>query len=394
MAALSVHAIAEDEIATLDALNRVLARDLVSPEDLPAFIRSTVDGYALRSVDSYGASDSLPGYFKLVGEVRMGSQPAFRITLGQAALIHTGGMLPEGADAVVMLENTQKAGRDEIEVLRAVSAEENTIQAGEDVRRGEVVLQAGKRIRAVEIGSLLALGITRILVARLPKVGIISSGDELTPPQQKPGMGQVRDINTYTLTALAHEWGGIPVSYGILPDRPDVLKAALEKALHENDLVLVTAGSSASERDLTAGVIAEIGAPGVLVHGVNVKPGKPTILAVCNQKPVIGLPGNPVSALVIARLFVRPVIDRLLGKQEDAPFTGVEARLAVNLSSQAGREDWMPVMVRENEEGYIAEPVFYKSNLIFTLSRANGLIRIPADDNGLEAGSPVRVFWL
>jgi molybdopterin molybdotransferase len=228
-------------------------------------------------------------------------------------------------------------------------------------------------------------------------VAILSSGDEVIEPDQVARPGQVRDVNSFTLAALVQKHGGSPVRFGIIPDRREALEQALARALDECDAVVITAGSSASTRDLTADVIDSMGPPGVLVHGVNVKPGKPTILAVCRGKPVIGLPGNPVSALVIAGLFVVPVIERLSGISPTHPRSSIPARLSVNLASQAGREDWIPVRLVPTNSGagaYIAEPIFYKSNLIFTLAQADGLLHIPPDATGLEAGAEVKVELL
>ncbi|MCK4900638.1 MAG: molybdopterin molybdenumtransferase MoeA, partial [Anaerolineales bacterium] len=222
----------------------------------------------------------------------------------------------------------------------------------------------------------------------------ISSGDEVISPESELEPGQVRDVNAYTLSALIEQVGGIPKRYGIIPDDESALRASAASALEECEVVVITAGSSASTRDLTAQVIDSLGEPGVLVHGVNVRPGKPTILAVCNNKVMIGLPGNPVSALVIATLFVSPVVEVLMGLQRTRPRPSVSAQLTLNLASQAGREDWVPVRLISTPEGYQADPVFGKSNLIFTLSRADGLVRIPADANGLAAGESVKVFFL
>jgi len=363
-----------EKIATAEAFGRVSACTIRSPEELPGFDRSTVDGYALRAADTFGASDSLPA-----------------IGRGQAAMIHTGGMLPEGADAVVMLEHTQPARGHEIEVLHAVGVAENVLKKGEDVQKGEVVVQAGTIMRPAEIGGLLGLGITTIEVVRYPLVGVLSSGDEVVPPESPVQPGQVRDVNSYSLSALITAAGGAAHRYGILPDRTEVLQTTLRLALAECDAVVITAGSSASSRDLTAQVIQRTGSPGVLVHGVNVRPGKPTILAVCNGKAVIGLPGNPVSALVIARLFLVPVISRLLGLRNGPKQFALTARLTVNLPSQAGRVDYFPVRLDSTAQGLLAEPIFYKSNLIFTLAQADGLARIPTDSTGISAGDLVEV---
>lgn len=380
-------------IETAAALGRVTAEDVLAPHPLPEFPRSTVDGYAVKARDTFGASDSLPGYLKLAGEVPMGAAPSFAIRPGECALIHTGGMLPEGADAVVMLEYTQQVGG-EIEILRAVAGGENLIRVGEDVQQGQRVIPRGTLLRPAEIGGLMALGITSLRVANKVSVGLISSGDEVIPAEQSPAPGQVRDINAHTLSALVQRSGGEAVYYGIVPDDVESLRFAAQKALAECDVVVITAGSSASTRDMTAEVIASLGQPGVLVHGINTRPGKPTILGVCDGKAVIGLPGNPVSALVNGGLFVVPVIEKLLGLPSDRPKASIPARLTVNLASQAGREDWWPVKLIRGEAGWLAEPIFGKSNLIFTLAAADGLIKIHPDATGVSAGEIVEVFLM
>lgn len=382
-----------EQAATKDALGRVTAEDVRAPYPLPPFDRSTVDGYAVRAADTHGANESLPAYLKLVGEVMMGAAPGFSLNPGECGLIHTGGMLPEGADGVVMVEQTQVARENEIEVRKAAAVGENVIRAGEDVKEGEVVIPTGRRLRPAEIGGLMALGYTKLRIAKRPLVGLISSGDEVIPPEEPVSIGQVRDVNTYSLKALVEQTGGEVKAYGIVPDELEAMQAIVDQAHQECDLVVVTAGSSASARDFTSEVIQSLGPPGVLVHGVNVRPGKPTILGVCDGKPVIGLPGNPVSALVIAGLFVVPVVEKLLGIVGARPRPKVKARLTLNLASQAGREDWVGVKLTESNSEYQAEPIFGRSNLIFTLVKADGLLRIPADANGLAANEIVDV-WL
>ena len=381
-------------VETAHALGRVLAQDVFSPETLPAFSRSTVDGYAVRAADTFGASDSLPVYLRLIGEVPMGGEPRFVLRSTETAVIHTGGMIPEGTDAVVMIEYTQTARPGEVEIYKAVASGQNIIYAGEDLKPGEEVLSAGTVLRPVEIGGLLALGITHIEVAAKPRIGILSSGDEVVEPDEKISPGQVRDINSYTLSALIEANGGEPVRYGVVKDNSSALEERMAQAMRECDGVVVTAGSSASIRDLTAEVIGRMGKPGVLVHGVNVRPGKPTILAVCDGKPAIGLPGNPVSALVIAGIFVVPTLRHLLGVNHPRPTAQVSARLMTNVSSPDGREVWMPVTLISSPEGYQAEPIYFKSNLIFNLARADGLMRIPNTATGLAAGSKVSVSLL
>jgi len=403
-------------IDTASSLGRVTAQDILAPHPLPDFRRTTVDGYAVRARDTFGATDSLPAYLNLIGEVPMGDSPAFELDAGQCALIHTGGMLPNGADAVVMVEYTQSVGAGlpestgvlpqperpahttiEIEIFKSVADGENVIRIGEDVAQGQLILPRGSRMRPAEIGGLMALGITSLRVARLVKVGLISTGDEVVEPGRSLRPGQVRDINSYTLGALVEKNGGDAIRYGIFSDRFEVLKEAAAKALAECDVVIITAGSSASTRDMTAEVIRALGEPGVLVHGINTRPGKPTILGVCNGRAVIGLPGNPVSALVNGYLFVVPVIEKLLGALPK-PKATMMAKLTVNLSSQAGREDWWPVKLVENRKSstvnYEADPVFGKSNLIFTLASADGLLRIHPDATGLSAGEIVEVFLM
>ena len=401
---LSAPTVDSVSIDVSSALGRVTATDVFAPHPLPDFQRTTVDGYAVRAKDTFGATDSLPAYLNLIGEVPMGDSPSFEIGAGQCAMIHTGGMLPNGADAVVMLEYTQAIvgtgsprPDSEIEIFKSVADGENLIRIGEDVAQNQLVIPKGTQIRPAEIGGLMALGITSVNVANKPRVGLISTGDEVIDPAQTPRPGQVRDINSYTLGALVEKSGGVAVRYGIFGDSFQLLKEAAAKALSECDVVIITAGSSASTRDMTAEVIRQLGEPGVLVHGINTRPGKPTILGVCDGKAVIGLPGNPVSALVNGYLFVVPVIEKLLGALP-RPRATIQAKLSVNLPSQAGREDWWPVKLVVSRQSsvvsYLADPIFGKSNLIFTLASADGLLRIHPDATGLSAGEMVEVVLI
>ncbi len=393
---LATPIIDSESVGIVHALNRFTASDIFAPHPLPDFPRTTVDGYAVRARDTFGASDTLPAYLNLIGEVPMGDTPAFELGAGQCALIHTGGMLPNGADAVVMVEYTQMVGA-EIEIFKSVADGENVIRIGEDVAQNQLVIPKGTQLRPAEIGGLMALGFTSINVARKPRVGLISTGDEVIDPSQTPRPGQVRDINSYTLAALVEKTGGVATRYGIFGDQFQALQAAAAQALSECDMLIITAGSSASTRDMTAEVIRTLGEPGVLVHGINTKPGKPTILGVCSGKAVIGLPGNPVSALVNGYLFVAPVVEKLLGALPK-PKSSVQAVLTVNLPSQAGREDWWAVKLIQNQKSKIANydavPIFGKSNLIFTLAAADGMLKIHPDATGLSAGEIVEVFLM
>ena len=392
-----------ESIDVSSSVGRVLGQAVIAPHPLPEFQRSTVDGYAVRATDTHGASDTQPAYLNLIGEVPMGDAPSFEVGTGQCSLIHTGGMVPNGADAVVMLEYTQPVQRTEIEVLRAVANGENVIRVGEDVSQGQIVLAKGTLLRPAEIGGLMALGILKVNVVRKIRVGLISTGDEVIDPSRSPRPGQVRDINSYTLGALVENSGGVAKIYGIVSDQFEFVKETAARALSECDLVIITAGSSASTRDMTADIIRSLGKPGVLVHGINTRPGKPTILGICEGKAVIGLPGNPVSALVNGYLFVVPVIEKLLGVLPK-PRATVPAKLTVNLPSQAGREDWWPVRLTTetpsrrdalvSKAEFLAEPIFGKSNLIFTLASADGLLRIHPDATGLSAGETVEVYLL
>jgi molybdopterin molybdotransferase len=377
-----------------------LAEQLRSRQDLPNFRRSTVDGYALTAADTYGATPGLPAFLAVVGEVPMGQVSTVALGVGEAALVHTGGMIPKDADAVVMIENTQAVdgpsnqpggGEGSIEVFKPVSQGENVIQVGEDIGDGDPVLAPGRQLRAQDIGGLLALGITEVEVAVPPRVAIISTGDEVVPPDQPILPGQVRDINSHSLAALTTRAGGTPILYGIVPDDRAALAAAAARAKAEADIVVLSAGSSVSYRDMSVDVIDGLGAPGVLVHGVSVRPGKPTIIAVCDGTPVYGLPGNPVSAMVIFDLFVTPTIRALLGA-DTPPQQQVQARLARNVSSVTGREDYVQVRLEERDGELWAVPVFGKSNLIYTLVHAEGMVKVALDSNGIRSGEWVTVL--
>ena len=380
-----------ERVPTAEALGRVLAEDLRSPSDLPSFPRSTMDGFAVRAADTYGASEGLPAYLSVRGEVLMGRRPAVRVSVGEAARIATGGMIPDGADAVVMVENTQEVEPTTIEVVKPVAPGENVVQVGEDVTAGAPLLPRGHILRPQDLGGLLALGIVEVAVAARLKVAILGSGDEVVPPDREPGPGQIRDINSYTLAALVRRAGHEPLPLGVVPDVYERLEAAARRALELADAVVISAGSSVSTRDMTAQVIASLGEPGVLVHGVSLKPCKPTILALADGKPVFGLPGNPVSCMVTFDLFVAPALYRMSGCAARPASQTLLARLAKNLASAAGREDYIQVRLERRDGELWAEPVFGKSNLIYTLVRSDGLVKIELDKGGLSAGELVEV---
>ena len=387
-----------ETILTKEALERVTAVPVNAPHPLPAFRRSTMDGYAVKAADTYGASGSLPAFLNVIDEVPMGQAANVILKTGEAAIVHTGGMIPETADAVVQVEHTQIVGVGlqarppfEIEVMKAVAVGQNVLQVGEDVAEQAEILSAGHILRPQDIGGLLALGITEVAVSRRPRVAILATGDEVVAPEQWAGPGQIRDINSYTTAGLVRQAGGVPVLGGIIPDDFATLQKAAEAALAEADMLVMSAGSSVSVRDMTVEVIEGLGKPGVLLHGVATRPGKPTIVGVVGQKPVIGLPGNPVSAMVQFDMFGTPAIYRLQGVQRPPRRGLVWAALGQNIASESGREDYIPARLEERGEGLTAVPVFGKSNLIYTMVNADGLIKVPLNKAGLLTGEQVEV---
>jgi molybdopterin molybdotransferase len=328
----------------------------------------------------------------------MGRAAEIELKAGEAAVVHTGGMIPETADAVVQVEQTQVVGQGtaevpfEIEVYQAVAVGQNVLQVGEDVTQDMELVAAGHRLRPQDLGGLLALGIVEVMVARRPRVALLATGDEVVQPGRPVGPGQVRDINSYTTAGQTRQVGGIPVLTGIIPDNFTALKEAAQKALVENDMLVMSAGSSVSVRDMTHQVVNELGRPGVLAHGVAVKPGKPTIIGVVEGKPVLGLPGNPVSAMILYGLLGVPVIERLQGMAQRPVQGVVRARLGQNIASESGREDYVAVRLEQTAGGLVAQPVFGKSNLIYTLVKADGLIKVPLNKGGLAAGEEVEVI--
>ena len=380
-----------ETVPAYEALGRVTAAEILSAADLPAFPRSTMDGYSVRSADTFGATESLPAFLEVVGDVAMGGQPSETLAAGQAAGAYTGGMLAAGADAVVMVEHTQAVDDRSIEVLRPVAPGENVVQVGEDIRAGDVVFPSGHEVRPQDVGGLMALGIDSIPVARRPRVAVVSTGDELVPPESTPAPGQVRDVNSYTLSALIERAGGVPVRGELVPDDFEKQRAAAVQALARADMLVFSAGSSVSARDMTAKVFASLGEPGVLVHGISFKPGKPTILALLDGKPAIGLPGNPVSAAVVFDMMAAPVVRALMGATPEPWRASVRATLARDVPSQTGRQDTVQVALQEADGAVTAEPVFGSSNLVYTMVRADGHVTVPIDRGGLYAGEEVPV---
>jgi molybdopterin molybdotransferase len=377
-----------ETVPLTQALHRVPAAPVTAPHALPGFARSTVDGYAVRAADTYGVSEGLPGYLQVAGAVRMGSEPGVRVGPGTVASMPTGGVLPAGADAVVMIEYTQEAMTGTIEVVRPVAPGDGIVRADEDAAAGAELVPAGRPLRAQDLGMLAAAGVTGVAVHARPRVTVLSTGDEVVPPETavlRPG--QVRDASAVALAAMVTDAGGDPVPGGIVPDDPDELEPALRAALSVSDLVVISAGSSVGARDETAGVVARLGQPGIWCHGLAIRPGKPTLLADCGGVPVIGLPGNPRSALVVFRLLGIPLV-RLVGGCTMPPAEPVvRARLARDLASAAGRLDVVQIRLDDG----IATPVFGLSALLSVLTAADGYVIVPEEATGLDAGAEVDV---
>lgn len=376
-----------------DSLGRFLAADIVSPEKVPAFDRSSVDGYAVRAQDTFGASEGNPAYLKVVGQVRMGEATKAAVGPGEAVAIPTGGMLPPGADAVLMVEYTAMLDDATVEAVKAVGPGDRVVRAGEDISEGETLLGKGHRLRAQDLGALAALGISRAPVYLPLQVGILSTGDEIVGVDDQPGPGQVRDVNYYALAASVRQSGAEPVNMGICPDDAAALRERFNAGVRECHILLTSGGSSVGVADLTPQVINSLGEPGVLVHGVAVKPGKPTLMAVVDGIPVFGLPGHPVSALDIYRLLVDPLIQYLYGGEaaRDKIRPRTLARLGRSLASVAGREDRVRVILETRDGELWAQPVLGKSGLISLMVRSSGVAVIPFEAEGVNRGDKVTV---
>ena len=381
------------ELPLEQAGGRRISESITSPEDVPGFDRSTVDGYAVAARETFGASESIPAMLECVGEVLMG-QAAPPIKKGQCCQVHTGGMLPEGADAVVMVEDTDVTGN-MVQFFRQVAPAENVIHRGEDLKQGDTALLKGHKLRAPEIGMLASLGITEVKAHRRPLVGFFSSGDELVDYHNKTlETGNIRDSNAPALLYLAEQCGANFKYGGILPDKFDVFIERSREMLEEADLVVFSGGSSVGSRDYTARTMEELGKPGLLVEGISIQPGKPTLIANCEGKPVLGLPGHPISALNIFAIFGRAIIEKLSGQSEPAFQPSVKAALVRNIASHSGRKDYVRIKVEAAAEGLKAVPVFGRSGMLRTLAEADGLLEIPAEKEGLSEGEIVEVkIW-
>ena len=380
-------AVGTEYVPLTAAYGRVLAEDVQADTDIPGFDRSVKDGFAVNSADTVRASEAAPVPLTRVGRVAMGrGGNGLAIRPGECAYIPTGGALPKGADAVVMLEYCQDLG-ETVLAGRQVSPDENIIRADEDYARGEGVLAAGKHLKVQDIGVLAAVGVSRVAVRKRPVIGIVPTGVELVPPDQVPAAGEVRDVNSYLCGAFVEEMGGVPRYYDIVRDDRAELAALLSSALDECDAFLITGGSSKDDRDITADVIGLLGE--VLAHGMALAPGKPTIIGKIGHAPVIGIPGHPASTRVVLAVLAAPLLQSLsgcTGRREAKQ----KAILTRNIPSERGREEYVRVKLLGDE----AVPLFGKSGLLNTLVESDGLIRILQGCEGLEAGSEVDVtLW-
>lgn len=373
-----------------DALGRVLAEDIPCAFDVPGFTRSTMDGYAVRAKDTQGAGESIPAFLTVVGEVEMGKAAPVAIRPGECCYVPTGGMLPEGADAVVQVEYSEPFGKNKIAVYHAVSTGRNLILKGEDTKAGEPVLTRGTVLRAQDVGALASAGVTDVPVYEPLRIAVISTGDELTPPGEPLQPGKIYDINTYAVAGMAKSYGHVITSQQVVPDREDRLVAALKSAMKDSDIVCVSGGSSQGKKDMTKRLIDELSDPGVFTHGLAMKPGKPTILGYDSVSKTLlcGLPGHPVAAVYVLELVVLDALNELQGR--DAPLT-VYARMDQNIGCDAGKSNCFAVKLEETEEGCIAHPVLGKSGLISTMTESDGYLVTDRNKEGIKQGELIKV---
>jgi molybdopterin molybdotransferase len=388
-----VSAIVQTEVRSLEnALHYILAEPILAAENVPGFDRSTVDGYAVKASDTYGSSESMPGFLNLIGEVKMGEHASVPVGAGEAIYVPTGGMIPPNSDSVIMIEHCEDIGG-LLNTYKQVAPGENIIRAGEDISAGEVLLEAGTKLRPQELGAIASLGISEVTVYRRVKAGYLSSGDEIVPFRtEKLGIGQIRDINHLTISGLANEWDIDVVYGGIVQDDFEAFQQTARSLYSEVDCLILSGGSSVGAKDYTTDVIQSLGDPGVFVHGISIKPGKPTILAMADGKPVIGLPGHPASAMVIFRLFGERILKKLSGEKVKPNPDRVFARITKNIPSAPGRSDYIRVRLFEKEDEWWAEPIIGKSGLITTLVKSDGIVEILSAKEGIVQGEYVPVI--
>jgi molybdopterin molybdotransferase len=385
----------KETIPLTSAIGRILGADIRSGINLPDFPRAIMDGYAVSAASTFGASEANPAYLTIVGTISMGEAPIFSVGPGEAARISTGGMLPKGTDGVVMIEHTDAVDDTTIEIYRSVAPGQHMIQIGEDVRSGDTILFQGQQLRPQEIGLLAALGIEAVSVYRQPVVSIISTGDEILPIDETPTGGKIRDINSFTLSGQVAQVGGLPVRMGIVTDNFHALRDMCRAAVQQSDMVFVSGGSSVGMRDFTLEVLSTLPDADILAHGISISPGKPTILAKVGNTPFWGLPGHVTSAMIVFHVVVRPFLERIGGRNPaHGNIRSCYARLTRNLSSKQGRVDYIRVKLDHEKDTLSAEPILGKSGLIRTMVKADGLVRIDKNTEGLDKGTIVKVDLL
>lgn len=382
-----------ETVYLLDSVNRISSKNIKASCNIPNFRRSTVDGYAVNSRDVFGTNESMPSMMELIEEILMGKVPAKEIrNAGECSYVPTGGMLPNGSDSMVMIEYTDKLDDKTILINKTAAPGDNVIHIGEDITINDIVVKDGQRLRPYEVGVLASIGIKELAVYERPKVAIISTGDEIVSIEGNPLLGEVRDVNTYLLYASIIHDGGIPISYGVIKDDFLLLKNTVDKALSECDIVVISGGSSVGKKDQTLKVIKSYENGGVLVHGMAIKPGKPTIVGKVGEKIVFGLPGHPLAASIVYKIIVKKYIDKLMNVNSEE--YGITAEISISYHKAKGREEYLPVSLERSEERVIANPVFGKSGVITTFSRAYGYIRIDKNLEGLNKGQKVEVYKL
>ena len=380
-----------ETIPTSDSLGRILGEDIVSPSDVPSYNKSAVDGYAVVAEDSFGSSQTNPAELGIVGEIAAGSSSLFAIGRKETVQVATGAQVPNGADAVVMVEHTKRLNARTLHVYSPVAPSQNVINVGDDVKKGSIALRRGIRIEPQDIGMLVALGFETVRVAKKPTVGVLSTGEELISNARESEIGKTVDVNRPVLLNLARGLGGIPVDIGIARDNMEDIASKIRKGLEKCDIVLVSAGTSVGRADFVPEVINSLGKPGMLVHGISMRPGMPAGLAVVNGKPIISLPGHPVAAIVTFNVFASLLIRLMLGATQDYRIR-VRARLTGRIPSSLGMRTFARVLVRRTSDGYVAHPVRTTgSSILSTMTRSNGMVIIQEAMEGIETGETVEV---
>ena len=390
---VEVKKLPSEETSILEAIGRVLAEDVKSEVDVPPFDRSAVDGYAVKAEDTHGASKTNPIVLDLTGTINAGDSSNAELKRSETIRVATGAHIPKDADAVVMLEYTEKLSNDRVEIYRPITSGYNVSKKGEDVKTGDVVLWRGTNLKPQDIGILAAIGRRDISVVKKPIVAVTSSGNELVEPRTQLETGKIVDINRYVLISAIKDVGGNPVDMGIIGDESGVLTDTISNGLERADMVLVSGGTSVGTRDLVPEVVNSIGKPGIIVHGIAMRPGMPTALAAIGSKPIILLPGHPVAALTAFNALVRPIIARLIGapvKQMHNKI--VRATVERRIPSRPGFRDFVRVIVHITPNGFIVEPVRVRgASVISSMVRANGILEIREEKEGVEAGEEVEV---